>query len=211
MTPLVPLLLAACLALPATAHAEIYMKVEADGTVMLTDEVRGSGYQRMTPGPTAAPRAVAPSTRGQPGGAAASDWGDLPFAPLVAAAAAEHDVPEALIHAVIHAESNYDAGAVSPKGAVGLMQLMPATARELGLRDARDPAANIRAGTQYLKRLLGMFDNDIALALAAYNAGPAAVARHGRNAPPYAETRRYVPRVIEHFERLRSRRGSGVS
>jgi len=201
---LVPLLVAACLALPAAAHAEIYMKVEADGSVTLTDEVRGGGYQRMTPGPAAAPG-------GQLAGDPAGDWADLPFAPLVAAAAAEHDVPEALIHAVIRAESNYDAGAVSPKGAIGLMQLMPATARALGLTDARDPAANIRAGTQYLKRLLGMFGNDVALALAAYNAGPAAVARHGGSTPPFAETRRYVPRVIEHFERLRSRRSGGVS
>lgn len=205
MTPLVPLLVVACLALPAAVHAEIYMQVEADGSVTLTDEVRGSGYQRMTPGPAAPPRPAAQGAGDPPG-----DWADLPFAPLVAAAAAEHDVPEALIHAVIRAESNYDPAAVSPQGAVGLMQLMPATARELGLNDARDPAANIRAGTQYLKRLLGMFGNDVALALAAYNAGPAAVTRSG-GTPPYGETRRYVPRVIKHFERLRSRRSGGVS
>jgi soluble lytic murein transglycosylase-like protein len=91
------------------------------------------------------------------------------------------------------------------------MQLMPATARELGVSDARDPVANVRAGTQYLKRLLGMFGNDVAVALAAYNAGPAAVARHGGRVPPYAETQRYVPRVIERFERLRTRPSGGIS
>lgn len=194
MKPLVPLFAAACLAASA-AHADVYLKVEADGSLTLTDEARG-GYTRVAGGPAAAGDAPRPTDEAR---------GALPFASLVAAAAAAHDVPEALLHAVIGVESNYDPLAVSAKGALGLMQLMPDTARALGVADARDPAANIEAGARYLKRLLVLFGNDIALALAAYNAGPAAVARHGGGAPPYAETRRYVPRVIERFHRLRTR------
>lgn len=185
------LLLAGVLLVAGVAHADIYMKIEADGALVLTDEPR-AGYARIAvedraPAPVGrAPRAVA----------------ELPFAALVAAAAAEFALPEALLHAVIRTESNYDPAVVSPRGAVGLMQLMPATARELGVADARDPAANIRAGARYLRRLLEMFDQDLRRALAAYNAGPAAVERHGGGVPPYAETRRYVPRVIELYERL---------
>ena len=193
-----PLLLASFVLLAcAPARADMYMAMGADGTLTLTDVFQGDGFEARAARVTTPDQATRPQA--------------LPFASIVAAAAAEHDLPEALIHAVIRAESNYDPGAVSPKGAVGLMQLMPGTARELGVSDARDPAANVRAGTQYLKRLLGMFGNDVAVALAAYNAGPAAVARHGGQVPPYAETQRYVPRVIERFERLRSRSSGGIS
>lgn len=203
-----PLLLAAWLALPLAAQADVYMKVEPDGSVTLTDEPR-RGFERIVASP--GPASGGKSPIGGTGRAvSAADSGSLPYAPLVAAAAVEHDLPEALIHAVIRTESNYDAGAVSPKGAVGLMQLMPATAREMGVADARDPADNIRGGARYLKRLLGMFGNDVGLAVAAYNAGPAAVARSG-GTPPFAETRRYVPRVIEYFERLGGRRGGRMS
>ena len=122
----------------------------------------------------------------------------------MAAAAAEHALPEALLHAVIRSESNYNPLAISGRGAIGLMQLMPDTARELGVADPWDPAANIRGGARYLKRLMALFDNDLQLALAAYNAGPGAVLSRGRAIPPYAETRRYVPAVIEHFNRLQA-------
>lgn len=205
-----PLLLAAWLALPLAAHADVYMKVEPDGSVILTDEPR-RGFERIvaTPGPASAGRAPIGGT-GMPLAGVAADTSGLPYAPLVAAAAAEHGLPEALIHAVIRTESNYDPAAVSPKGAVGLMQLMPDTAREMGVADARDPAENIRGGARYLKLLLEMFGNDLGRAVAAYNAGPGAVARSG-GTPPFAETRRYVPRVIEHFERLGGRRGGRMS
>jgi len=125
------------------------------------------------------------------------------LAPLVAAAAKTHDLPEALLHAVIEVESNFNAGAVSPKGALGLMQLMPQTARYLGVADARDPAANIDGGARYLKELLGRFGNDLPLALAAYNAGPAAVRRSGA-IPQFAETQRYVPRVLVRYHSIQS-------
>ena len=125
------------------------------------------------------------------------------FAPLVRAAAQAHGVPEALLHAVIEVESGFDAAAVSPKGALGLMQLMPQTARELRVRDARDPAANIDGGARYLKELLARFGNDLSLALAAYNAGPGAVQRSG-GIPRNAETQNYVPRVMARYQSLRN-------
>jgi len=107
----------------------------------------------------------------------------------------------ALLHAVIQVESGYDPKARSHKGAAGLMQLMPETAKQLGVGDVWDPAANIRGGARYLKQLLQRFDNDFALAVAAYNAGPEAVSKAGR-VPPYAETQRYVPSVLENYRRL---------
>jgi soluble lytic murein transglycosylase-like protein len=123
------------------------------------------------------------------------------FAPMVRAAAQAHGLPEALLHAVIEVESGFNAAAVSPKGALGLMQLMPDTARDLRVRDARDPASNIDGGARYLKDLLGRFGNDLSLALAAYNAGPGAVQRSG-GIPRNAETQNYVPRVMARYRSL---------
>jgi soluble lytic murein transglycosylase-like protein len=105
------------------------------------------------------------------------------------------------LHAVIQAESNYDYLAVSPKGATGLMQLMPGTARQYGVADARDPAANLLAGARYLRDLLAQFNQDLPVALAAYNAGPWAVQKSRNAIPPYAETRRYVPKVLDLYQR----------
>jgi soluble lytic murein transglycosylase-like protein len=118
---------------------------------------------------------------------------------IVEQACARHGMEEALILAVVQAESNFDHRAVSHRGARGLMQLMPATARELGVRDAFDPEENIDGGVRYLKWLLRQFDNDTRLALAAYNAGPTNVRRH-KGIPPFRETKRYVKRVLGFYE-----------
>jgi soluble lytic murein transglycosylase-like protein len=123
------------------------------------------------------------------------------YAPLIAHAAADTGLPAGLLHAVIKIESNYNPDAVSHKGAVGLMQLMPETAKRYGVENPRDPRANVLGGARYLKNLLTQFDFDVPLALAAYNAGPEAVTRYGRTVPPYAETRRYVPLVLENYRR----------
>lgn len=116
------------------------------------------------------------------------------YAEEINQAAREYKVDPALVRAVIHAESGFNVHARSPKGAVGLMQLMPATARELGVRNARVPHENIHGGTKYLAELMVRFRNDLTLATAAYNAGPNAVQRHA-GVPPYAETQVYVQRV----------------
>lgn len=127
------------------------------------------------------------------------------FLPLVTHAARAYQIEEALLHALISTESGYEPGAVSPKGAVGLMQVMPGTGRRYGVIDLKDPSQNIQAGARYLGDLLRQFDNDLKLALAAYNAGENAVLRHGRQIPPYRETMRYVPRVLSLYERFRGK------
>lgn len=126
-----------------------------------------------------------------------------PYKREIAVAAREFNVDPALVRAVIHAESAFNKTAVSPAGAQGLMQLMPATARELGVNNAMSATDNIRGGVHYLARMLQRFEGDIRLATAAYNAGPGAVGRHG-GIPPYAETRAYVNRVGILHERYAS-------
>lgn len=127
-----------------------------------------------------------------------------PFRKEISTAATEFDVDPALVRAVIHAESDFNPRALSPKGAQGLMQLMPATARELGVQDAGIAAENIRGGVKYLAGLLQRFHGNVKLATAAYNAGPGAVTRFG-GVPPYAETEAYVKRVGILSERYASR------
>jgi len=127
------------------------------------------------------------------------------FAPIVSRAARVHGVDEALVHAVIFAESSYDPDAISPAGASGLMQLMPATAAQYGVRDLFDPAQNVSGGVRLLRDLLAKFDGNVELALAAYNAGAYAVIRAGNRVPPHTEA--YVPKVIDyyrHFQTLKS-------
>jgi soluble lytic murein transglycosylase-like protein len=124
-----------------------------------------------------------------------------PFEQLIRRAAQKHGVDEELISSVITAESAFNPRAISRKQARGLMQLMPATASQLAVSDAFDPAQNVDAGTRYLKLLLEKYRQDLTLALAAYNAGPDRVAQYG-GVPPFSETRAYVRRVLaEYFRR----------
>ncbi|MBH3431157.1 MAG: lytic transglycosylase domain-containing protein [Pseudomonas sp.] len=182
----------ACLACTGPVEADVYISVKADGSYVLSNVHRpGRTYQRVVSEPVASlgngdqPQLIT----------------GMPYAELVAEAAEANDVPAALLHAVIQAESRYNPNARSASGAVGLMQLMPDTARELGVKNSLDPASNVQGGARYLKRMLTMFDNDITLAVAAYNAGPDAVMRRG-SVPPYAETQRYVPKVLRQYRRL---------
>jgi soluble lytic murein transglycosylase-like protein len=119
---------------------------------------------------------------------------------VVAQVAARESLPPQLIHSVIQVESNYDPYAVSPKGAQGLMQLIPSTARRFGVTDAFNPADNIQGGAKYLRYLLELYNGDYPLALAAYNAGEGAVAKYG-GVPPYAETRDYLVRIGRQLEK----------
>jgi soluble lytic murein transglycosylase-like protein len=135
------------------------------------------------------------------------DWRTTPlhqekFNDVIAAAAAEHGVDSALVRALIHAESGFDPYARSHKGATGLMQLMPGTARDMGVRDILAIQDNIQGGVRYLAMLLQQYGGDITLATAAYNAGPSAVDRYG-GVPPFAETQTYVERVRILLDRYR--------
>ncbi len=123
------------------------------------------------------------------------------FSDIVNLMAEKYRLPPELIHAVIEAESNYNVSAISRTGATGLMQLMPETAKRLGVSDRSDPKQNIEGGAKYLRELLDRFDNDLALALAGYNAGEHAVLKHGRTVPPYKETQKYVDIVLRNLRR----------
>ena len=116
----------------------------------------------------------------------------------------EAGISPALIHAVISAESGYNPFARSRKGAAGLMQLMPETAKRYGVKNRLDPAQNISGGARYLRDLIRMFNNDVQLAIAAYNAGENAVVRAGNRIPPYSETMTYVPRVMTYYRKYRA-------
>jgi soluble lytic murein transglycosylase-like protein len=126
-----------------------------------------------------------------------------PYGSVVAQAAGQYGIDAALLHAVIQVESGYNARAVSKRGASGLMQLMPDTAKRFGVANIFDPADNVRGGAQYLAYLLKLFDQDLPLALAAYNAGEAAVLKYGRRIPPYRETAAYVPKVVGSYQKFR--------
>ena len=122
--------------------------------------------------------------------------GGKDLAAMAIAAARRHSLDPDLVQAVVAVESGFRPDAVSPKGAQGLMQLMPYTARALGVKDSFDPAANLEGGTRYLRALIARYNGDVTRALAAYNAGEGAVARHG-GVPPYPETMAYVRKVLE--------------
>jgi soluble lytic murein transglycosylase-like protein len=131
----------------------------------------------------------------------------LRLAPAVDAAARAHDIDPLLLHAIARVESRHDAQAVSPAGALGVMQVMPATARRFGVAQAQSlhhAPTNLEVSAAYLKTLQQRFGNQLPLVLAAYNAGEGAVERHGRRIPPYVETQRYVRDVIAEYARLRA-------
>ncbi len=177
------------------AVADVYKFRDADGQILLTDNPRlGRGmtllqrfrfsYAHPRSGGHA-PRLAELKKRIQK------------YEPLIRDAARQFGLSPDLIHAVILAESAYRPNAKSPKGAMGLMQLMPATAQRLGVDDPWDPAQNILGGAAYLRWLLDRYSGDLDLAVAAYNAGEGAVDRHGKKIPPYKETITYVKKVKE--------------
>jgi len=129
------------------------------------------------------------------------------YSAIINTAAKAYGVDASLVHAVISAESGYNPYALSRTGAMGLMQLMPETARRYGVQNMMDPTENIHGGVRYLRDLLAMFKGRVDLAIAAYNAGENAVIRHGHTIPPYAETRHYVPKVLGFYRSFQSRKG----
>jgi len=182
-------------ALPA-ARADIYRLVDAQGVVHLSDRPLGRGSVR-----------IVRTVRGYvPASSRAKNYrrNRRRYAPLIDRVARRLHLDRALVHAVVHVESAYDPRAVSRKGAVGLMQLMPATARRYGVRDRYDPRQNVSGGARYLRDLLYQFRN-VVLALAAYNAGENAVRRARNRVPPFTETRRYVRKVLSRYRELRRR------
>ncbi len=195
-------LFAAALAIPANAGADIYRHVAPDGTVHFTNvPPRGprglkSGYQVYLKTPTPG----GPNAR--VGARDASPERFRRYDPFIREAATLYQIPEALIRAVILIESNYDPRVVSNKGAQGLMQLMPQTATRMLCVNSFDPRQNILGGTRYLRYLANLFNGDIVLTIAGYNAGEGAVVRYG-GIPPYESTQGYVHHVLQNYYRFR--------
>ncbi len=189
-----------------TARADIYKYTDAKGRVYFTDKpMWGSQYKLEWSRSTHATPDYLTTT---PQTLARLRLKDSPkvsrnlskkrgeYEDLIRDTASRYRLHPELLHAVVQTESAYNPEAVSSAGAAGLMQLMPDTARRYGVRDVWDPKQNVVGGASYLRDLLDMFDNDLRLALAAYNAGENAVLRYGNQIPPYAETQDYVRKVI---------------
>lgn len=180
--------------------AEIYAYTADDGTVSLSNVPSDPRYTLLIPTPVPAAATTSPAAgRRRKSSAAKADYDQV-----IDEVSRAHGLETALLHAVISVESRYNAKAVSRKGAVGLMQLMPQTAKRYGVADAFDPRQNLEGGARYLRDLLGMFNNNVSLALAAYNAGEQAVMKHGNRIPPYSETLRYVPLVLDFYQRYQA-------
>jgi len=185
---------------PAMAYAEIYKYMDRQGRLHFTDRpMKGQGYRLLWRSGT--------SGKGSSGSridTASFERNRNRFTPLIDEIARKVRLRPELLHAVIRAESAYDPRALSRAGAQGLMQLMPDTARRYGVQDSWDPRSNLTGGAAYLRDLLVMFEQDLRLALAAYNAGENAVRKYGNQIPPYPETRAYVTRVLDYYRENRS-------
>lgn len=185
--------LLAALLLPAAAPADLYKYQDGSGHIYITDRAMGPGYRLLK---------RYKGMGGSSGSAAALKRyraNRARYSPTVDGAAERLSLEPELLHAVVRAESAYDPDAVSSAGAVGLMQLMPETARRYGVSDRRDPDANVLAGASYLRDLIAEFEQDLELALAAYNAGENAVRSYGNRIPPYPETQGYVRKVLRYY------------
>lgn len=187
-------LLAAALLAPAFVQAEIFKYRGPDGSLHFTDRPMGGRYKLMW-------RSGKSSKRKGSYSLAKMRENKSKLTPLIEKVAKEQRLHPGLLHAMVRIESAYNPQAVSKKGAQGLMQLMPATANRYGVADSYDPKQNLEGGARYMKDLLTLFEYDIRLALAAYNAGENAVKRYGNTIPPYPETINYVDKVLGQYER----------
>ncbi len=188
-------------------HADVFGYADESGAIYLTDTPSGEHYQLLLASPVEPSKEVVAESEQNPSEDVSTSsklLHNLRYLEEVKVAAKSSGVETALLHAVITAESNYNYRATSPKGARGLMQLMPVTAKRFGVSNMYDPGQNIQGGALYLAYLLKLFNNDFKLAIAAYNAGENAVIQHGNKIPPYSETVNYVSKVMGLYKKLRT-------
>ena len=195
------------------AFADIYEYIDKDGITHYSDALSNDNYVLILKSEVPAAEAAAdyPSTTASTDNLTSATASLTPPQLLAQIEQSAHNnqIESELIHAVMHVESAYKVKAKSHKGAQGLMQLMPATAQRLGVKNSYDAAQNIEGGAKYLRELLTLFNNDITLTIAAYNAGENAVIRYGNKIPPYKETQAYVPKVLSIYKALLKQRGGG--
>lgn len=203
---LLPLLMSGLLAGPAQGSG-IYAYEDADGTITYTNErpSKSKRARKLQGTFTRAPKKVESAGPSAPVRTAKVDREDINQA--IADAARRYDLPEPLLRAVMHTESYFNPTAVSSAGASGLMQLMPKTAEAMHVTDIFDVRQNIEGGARYLRVLANRFDGDMVQMLAAYNAGPEAVKRHGGKIPPYRETQAYVRKVVKLYFKYKQQAG----
>ena len=182
----------------ANSEADIFVFTDETGTQHFSDMPDDSRYTLFMH--SESPRVIAVEPQGKL--AFNSKYREI-FSPVIKRAALYYQLDEALLHAVISAESGYNSRSVSNRGAMGLMQLMPDTARRYRVSNSFDPTQNIYAGAQYLSNLLLHFDNNLPLALAAYNAGENNVRKYGDRIPPFPETRAYVIKVMDNYQKFK--------
>ena len=197
---LVPALVLVLAAAAPAAQADVWKFVDRHGVVHLSDRPMGPGSELLVRGKKRI------KNRGASRGARISydAENEKRYTRLIDTVSREMSLDRNLVHAVVRVESAYDPYAVSRAGAVGLMQLMPATAKRYGVRDSRNPTQNVRAGVLHLRNLIQQF-NDVVLALAAYNAGENAVIQYGYKVPPYPETQNYVRKVLAFYRKYSGR------
>ena len=188
-------LLSASLIICQQVKADIYKYKAPDGRIYYTDKPKHSKYKQVTKSKPLH------KVKQQPIAYHHLAKNKKKYRPIIQKFARKYKVDPKLLHAVIQTESAYDTNAISSAGAVGLMQLMPATAKRYGVENRRDPSQNIRGGTHYLRDLLKMFDSNLQLAVAAYNAGENAVKKYNNKIPPYPETRNYVKHVLALYKK----------
>jgi hypothetical protein len=195
------LLLPALLLAPLGARASegIYRYVEKDGTIIYTNVPPG-GSKKASKLQGTFEKAPAPSTQVRGRSRTPEELEEH-----IQSAATRYRIPTSLVRAVMHVESNFNPHALSHKGASGLMQLMPATAADMYVKDIFDVRENIEGGTRYLRVLANLFDGDMVKMVAAYNAGPEAVRKYGGQVPPYAETQAYVRKVLQLYYHYKER------
>jgi len=198
------ILILAVAAAPGFARADVFSFTDADGVAHFSNVPSDSRYKLLvaTPGEIA----PAPAEKGP-----SINWlaRSAQYDGVIRGAAKDATIQAALVRAVIVVESGFNPRATSKKGAIGLMQLLPATAKRYGVKNIYDPEQNVRAGARYLSDLLARFDSNLELALAAYNAGEEAVERYGRHVPPFRETLAYVPSVMKVYQHLMDQAHAG--